>query len=175
MARKTRDKGAWDAVRAFAKYSVVFPEDKLFFLGPVEEKIPEDIENILRERSSCVVVENKIVKDVDYLTATDVLVLPSYREGFGSVVIKAAALGVPTVAYEVYGLTDSVSLNNGWLSRAGDIDAFVDSMIKARKILASETNSKYISGCVSWGHRFSSDMFATKWVEFHRKMLVAAD
>ncbi len=34
--------------------------------------------------------------------------LPSYREGFGSVVLEAAACGVPAVATRIYGLTDAV-------------------------------------------------------------------
>ncbi|MCF8167398.1 MAG: glycosyltransferase [Rhodoferax sp.] len=43
-----------------------------------------------------------------YLAITDVLCLPSYREGFGTVVIEAAAMGVPTVGSDIYGLSDAV-------------------------------------------------------------------
>jgi glycosyltransferase involved in cell wall biosynthesis len=38
----------------------------------------------------------------------DLLCLPSYREGFGNVVIEAGALGVPTVGTRIDGLRDAV-------------------------------------------------------------------
>lgn len=43
-----------------------------------------------------------------YLAITDILCLPSYREGFGTVVIEAAAMGVPTVGTRITGLSDAV-------------------------------------------------------------------
>jgi glycosyltransferase involved in cell wall biosynthesis len=43
-----------------------------------------------------------------YMAASDVFVLPSYREGFGSTVIEAAACGLPAIATRIYGLTDAV-------------------------------------------------------------------
>lgn len=43
-----------------------------------------------------------------YLAAADVLCLPSYREGFGTSVIEAAATGIPAVVSDIYGLADAV-------------------------------------------------------------------
>lgn len=43
-----------------------------------------------------------------YMAIADILCLPSYREGFGTVVIEAAAMGVPTVGTNIYGLSDAV-------------------------------------------------------------------
>lgn len=43
-----------------------------------------------------------------YIAITDILCLPSYREGFGTVVIEAAAMQVPTVGTNIYGLNDAV-------------------------------------------------------------------
>ncbi|MCD6027625.1 MAG: hypothetical protein K0R08_2144, partial [Solimicrobium sp.] len=39
---------------------------------------------------------------------SDIFCLPSYREGFGSVIIEAAAAGLPAVASDIYGLRDAV-------------------------------------------------------------------
>ncbi|MCK7580748.1 MAG: glycosyltransferase family 4 protein [Chromatiales bacterium] len=46
-----------------------------------------------------------------YLAIADVMCLPSYREGFGTVVIEAAAMGVPTVGTAINGLCDAVQDN----------------------------------------------------------------
>jgi glycosyltransferase involved in cell wall biosynthesis len=43
-----------------------------------------------------------------YMAAADIFCLPSYREGFGSAVLEAAACSVPAVATRIYGLTDAV-------------------------------------------------------------------
>ena len=43
------------------------------------------------------------------LAVSDIFCLPSYREGFGTVAIEAAAMGLPTVGTAIYGLTDAVA------------------------------------------------------------------
>ncbi|WMS94901.1 glycosyltransferase family 4 protein [Pseudoalteromonas sp. HL-AS2] len=45
---------------------------------------------------------------VAYFSAADLLCLPSHREGFGNVVIEAAACGLPTLASLIYGLSDAI-------------------------------------------------------------------
>ena len=34
--------------------------------------------------------------------------LPSYREGFGTVIIEAASIGLPAIASRIYGIADTV-------------------------------------------------------------------
>ena len=45
------------------------------------------------------------------MMASDVLCLPSYREGFGSVIIEAAACGIPAIGSRIYGITDAIDHN----------------------------------------------------------------
>lgn len=43
-----------------------------------------------------------------YMAIADVLCLPSYREGFGTVIIEAAAMGLPAIGTAIYGLSDAI-------------------------------------------------------------------
>ena len=62
-----------------------------------------------------------------YMSISDILCLPSYREGFGTVVIEAAAMGVPTVGSDIYGLTDAVVHGEtGVLVPPEDVDALYE-------------------------------------------------
>jgi glycosyltransferase involved in cell wall biosynthesis len=58
-------------------------------------------------------------------------VLPSTKEGWGISVVEAAACGVPTVAYNVPGLRDSVrNSETGVLVQFGDVVSLADSITK---------------------------------------------
>jgi len=60
-----------------------------------------------------------------------VLVHPSVREGFGLNVVEAAAFGVPTVAYDVAGLRDSVQDGEtGLLVEDGDVDGLGEALVR---------------------------------------------
>ena len=64
-----------------------------------------------------------------YLSVADIFCLPSYREGFGTVVIEAAAMGIPCVGTRIYGLTDSVQDGHtGILVPSQDAEALKDAL-----------------------------------------------
>jgi len=55
--------------------------------------------------------------------AMDVFLMPSHREGFGVVVLEAAAMEVPTVGFSVTGMKDSVvNHSTGVLVEMGDVN-----------------------------------------------------
>lgn len=66
-----------------------------------------------------------------YMAAGDVFVLPSHREGFGSTIIEAAAVGLPAVASRIYGLTDAVVDGmTGILHAPCDVEELTDAMVR---------------------------------------------
>ena len=69
----------------------------------------------------------------------DILCLPSYREGFGSVVIEAGSCNLPTLGSNIYGITDAIVKNQtGFLHKVGSISDIKKKMllvIKNRKLL----------------------------------------
>ena len=64
-----------------------------------------------------------------YMAITDILCLPSYREGFGTVIIEAAAMGVPAIGTAIYGLSDAIVPDEtGLLIPPRNADALTDAL-----------------------------------------------
>lgn len=94
-------------------------------------------------------------KKYDLLSRAHILINPSIREGWGLVIIEAASVGTPTVAYNVAGLRDSVLDNNtGLLSEPNPESC-------AEKILfLFENKFLYNTLCkngIEWSKKFSWD------------------
>jgi glycosyltransferase involved in cell wall biosynthesis len=79
----------------------------------------------------------------DYLAASDMFVLPSNREGIGSILLDAMDRGLPVVASRVGGVPDIVhDDDNGILIEAGR----VDQLTKAIVDLAGDANRRRVLG-----------------------------
>jgi glycosyltransferase involved in cell wall biosynthesis len=106
IGRVTRDKGIGELVAAFLQLK----NAALVLVGPLEPERdplpPETLAEIGRHPGIRAVGYDPCPER--YLALADVLCLPSYREGFGNVVIEAAALGVPCVGSRIVGLSDAV-------------------------------------------------------------------
>lgn len=104
LGRLTVDKGLLDLARAFADV----PGTYLAMVGPDEEGLTDRIRAACGGDASRLRFVGYTGVPQAFMAAADVFVLPSYREGFGSTVIEAAACGVPAIASRIYGLTDAV-------------------------------------------------------------------
>lgn len=109
VGRINRDKGVAELFSAFFSHE---RNAVLMLIGNVEDKsildAPLVIEGIREGRIKMVNFVNDIEK---YYCAMDVLVLPSYREGFGNVVIEAAAMGTPAIVSRIPGPIDATIEN----------------------------------------------------------------
>nr|BFE86837.1 hypothetical protein GCM10020093_094380 [Planobispora longispora] len=92
---------------------------------------------------------------VQVLGGAQLHVTASEFEGWGLTVIEAAALGVPTVAYDVAGLRDSVrDGETGWLVREGE--TLEDVVDRALKLLSDPVRREEIAHeCRQWAGRFT--------------------
>jgi glycosyltransferase involved in cell wall biosynthesis len=110
VGRINRDKGIVELVAAFEKITAEFPDGHLLLVGPLESErnlLPiETLHTIKRDRRIHLVGFTAMPEK--YLAAADIFCLPSYREGFGSVVVEAAAMKLPAVVTRITGLVDTV-------------------------------------------------------------------
>ena len=66
----------------------------------------------------------------DYLAAFDLFILPSLKEGLGSILLDAMQFGLPIVASEVGGIPDIIKdSENGSLVSPGDSGALLDAIV----------------------------------------------
>lgn len=108
VGRLGSEKGVPELARAFAVAARACPNLHLALVGPDEEGLEADLRRDTREMQDRVHVCGATREPEAFMAAADFLVLPSHREGFGSVVIEAAACGLPAVATRIYGLSDAV-------------------------------------------------------------------
>jgi glycosyltransferase involved in cell wall biosynthesis len=106
--RLTRDKGVLDLAQAFGRVAAQRPECHLLFVGPDEEHVTPEIRSSAGAHADRLHFHEYTPAPERFLAAAEILCLPSYREGFGVVIIEAAACGVPAVASRIYGVTDAV-------------------------------------------------------------------
>jgi glycosyltransferase involved in cell wall biosynthesis len=147
----------------------------LLFIGPDESEGLLDIlleENINFKNQ---IISLDIVKNHErYLAVSDVLCLPSSSEGFGTIVVEAAALGVPSIGFDIVGLSDSIENRyTGILVPFKDVDKFSEAMIELYKNRNYLENLK-LNGIKRVFKYFSADAIYSIQNEFYN-ILLAVD
>ena len=110
VGRITEDKGIRELLSAFGRIKDEGSLAHLLFVGAFD--------NTERQESGITKQDIDLIPDTHvvgystsperYIAISDLLCLPSYREGFGTVVIEAAAMGVPSLGTLIYGLSDAI-------------------------------------------------------------------
>lgn len=93
----------------------------------------------------------------EFLTIMDTFVLPAYWEGFGNVLIQAAAMGVPVLSNKVTGCRDSVNHGfNGELVESHDPQQFKAKMLEF--LQDKEKLESYGKNGITWAQNFKPEI-----------------
>ncbi len=111
-ARLTADKGINELLEAFTNLSDRYDNVRLIVMGGMDDSGSLNDELMKKAEKSGKVIFTGGVSDVErYYAASDVFIAPSYREGFGLVVIEAEAMALPAIVSNVPGQIDAIVPN----------------------------------------------------------------
>ncbi len=116
--RISADKGCTELLTAFKNVAEADKNAKLLVVGPIEDDcgVPNDLIEWAKESENVVLtgkVDNADMKM--YYSAMNVLVHPTYREGFGMVIQEAGALAVPVITTKIPGASEVMEDNSSCL------------------------------------------------------------
>ncbi len=164
VGRITKDKGIVELLKSFSKLE---NDDKLLIVGTIEN-ISSDIHNSIIENRNIIIHE--AVNDIEkFYAAIDVLILPSYREGFGNVVIEAAAVGTPAIVSRIPGPIDAIEIGKtGLVVEPQNVKDLTEKMKQIKKldyILMGKYAEQYCR------EKFDSDILCSKIFERKETLL----
>lgn len=155
----SKDKGIEDALEIFKEVDKLDPYFQFWVVGKSESHYL----NYLKQKIDVLGLSSKVKffgfvpesKKFELLQKAHILVMPSIREGWGLVVIEAAAMGTPTVGYDVPGLRDSIKNGaTGLLIPHNNVEF-------AKKLVhLLDDHIKYVlfsKNCIKWANNFGWD------------------
>jgi glycosyltransferase involved in cell wall biosynthesis len=139
VGRLVGDKGVNELVDAFERLHQKYSDTALHLVGHLETHLdplkPETLRKI--DVNEAIIAEGQQNDVRPYLKASDVMVLPSYREGFPNVILEAASMGLPCIATDVNGAVDAIKNGvNGFDVPKRDVEA----LYQAMKRIYEDTN-----------------------------------
>jgi glycosyltransferase involved in cell wall biosynthesis len=175
VGRLTKDKGVEDLCEAFlGTLASLRPDASLLLVGDFEREDAVASRTVERLRASSRVRVTGFVNDVaPYYGLMDVLVLPSYREGFPNAPLEAAACGLPVVGYRASGTIDAVEDGiTGTLVDVGDVRSLSEAMhaYLADAALAAQHGS---AGRLRVERLFRQEVVWECWVHEYRRLASA--
>ncbi len=133
VGRLVEEKGISVLLEAATKVLKEIPDAQFLIVGPYDEEKPDALRPSVADRYGvtrrCHFLGMR--QDMPELYALmDLLVLPSYREGFPRAPMEASAMGIPAVVTDVRGCREAVEDEvNGLLFPAGDSEALARAIV----------------------------------------------
>lgn len=173
LGRLNHDKGIGELYDAFNRLVVDSPNAKLLLYGIDEEGYElkaSQYQNLKRNENFFYMGLSR--KPYDALQGGDVFVLPTWREGFGSSVIEAQALGLPVITTDAYGVCDaSIPNETGLRCKVNDPTGLYLCMKKyyenpqMRRIHGDAGRKRVFA-------LFDSNVVSTAWLDYYKEIML---
>ncbi|WP_196584335.1 glycosyltransferase [Aliivibrio fischeri] len=161
VGRLIRDKGIQDVIDAFRLLKEMRSDVRLNLVGDIYPNNPSslkenDIDFLKKEFGDSINFVG-FTHDVKYwYDHSDLLILPSKREGFPVCIMEASAVGLPSIGYNVVGVQDAIKPGvNGELVKFGDI-------ISIARISNEILNRNSIMEYINTASNYANDNFCCK-------------
>ena len=128
VGRVIKEKGIIDLIEISKELSSKLINIEFWIVGPDEENIMKNFSS--NENYKTIKYFGQSETPEIFMAKSDVLVLPSHREGFGNVIIEAASCGLPTIAYDIVGPREIIKNNvTGFLVKENSRKSFKNKMM----------------------------------------------
>lgn len=173
VGRLNRDKGISELLQAFSVDSI---KGHLVLVGEVDLSAPITADTLAVIDSHPRVHAVGFLEDVRAaMGGADVLVLPSYREGFPNVVLQAGAMELPVIATDISGCNEVIETGfNGWLVPPRNVPVLQAAMQEATLTDSSERREMGLRARGRIQERFEQREHWERMVRFYRGLLVDA-
>ena len=166
LGRIKKEKGILELADAFSRVHQKYRNTELWIVGPDEDSLHYILEEITGIH--LIPFTNSPEK---YMAASDVLCLPSHREGFGSVIIEAGACGIPSIGSNIYGLNDAIVDGETGilipLKLVNELESAMGLLVNDRKLRQKMGKA----ACKRSASKFSQDILTEQLVDLYKDLL----
>lgn len=122
IGRITKAKGINELLEASKELLQKYEDIWILLVGSIDTNASLDTQLYKWSREATRVIYAGFTNEVEkFVAASDVYVLPSYREGFGNAIIEAEAMGVPVIVTDIDGPTEAMKKDKtGLIVKKGD-------------------------------------------------------
>lgn len=172
LGRINQDKGIYELLSAYNKLAQNNSNVYLLLVGPDEGGIASVFNQYSSIKPGLNFYFYGLTNEPEkLLQAGDIFVLPTYREGFGSSVIEASAMGLPVICSDAYGVKDAMVDNvTGIRCKVMDVDSLYQAMVMFVKkpelirLYGDAGRKRVVSD-------FDGAKMSQLWVDFYRSII----
>ncbi len=159
------DKGIDEMLQAFMKLNR--QDVALVLVGGLDKTytLNQDVLNRAKQQPNIYILGRKSNPE-KYFASFDFLILSSYAEGFGMVILEAAGMGTPSIITNIKGPTDFIKDDvNGFVCEVRSVDSLMQAMQRALSISEEEYERLSKNAYEIVKRDFDSNVFLEKYVE----------